>query len=89
MFLRRGRENPARKGIEYPQKDRMTKTLEAIREAILNSKHPFQPVADRPAKPQKHRYERRKVKHYIRVVDWTESEPWSVMLPVAGNLGAG
>jgi hypothetical protein len=58
----------------------MTKTPEVIREAILNSKHPFQPVADRPEKPLKHRYERRKVKHYIRIVDWSESEAWTTDL---------
>ena len=27
-------------------------------------------LADQPHKPQKHRYERRKVKAYIRMVDW-------------------
>jgi hypothetical protein len=57
----------------------MTKSLDLIREAILNSKHPFPPVSDRPEKPQKHRYERRKVNHYIRIVDWSDSDSFLVL----------
>lgn len=48
----------------------MTKTLDTICEAIRNSKHPFRQVADRPDKPHKNRYERRKVKQYIHLGDW-------------------
>ena len=48
----------------------MTKSLETITEAIRNSKHPFPQVADRPDKPHKNRYERRKVKQYIHLGDW-------------------
>ncbi len=48
----------------------MSKSLETITEAIRNSKHPFPHVADRPDKPHKNRYERRKVKQYIHLVDW-------------------
>ncbi len=57
----------------------MTKSLNNIREAILNSKHPFRPVGDRPEKSQKHRYERRKVKSYIRIVDWSDSDSFSLL----------
>jgi len=55
----------------------MTKTLDVISEAIRNPKHPFPQVADRPDKPQKHRYERRKVKQYIQLGDWgaTQERP--------------
>ncbi len=49
----------------------MIKTLEVTTEAIRNPKPPFHQVADRPDKPQKHRYERRKVKQYIQLGDWT------------------
>lgn len=49
----------------------MTKTIEAISEVIRNTKHPFRQVDDRPHKPQKHRYERRKIKEYIKLGDWT------------------
>jgi hypothetical protein len=49
----------------------MTKTLDLIAETIRNTKHPFRQVEDRPAKQQKNRYERRKVKEYIRLGDWT------------------
>ncbi len=52
----------------------MTKTLDVITEAIRNTKHPFRQVDDRPHKPQKHRYERRKVKEYIRLGDWKAAD---------------
>jgi hypothetical protein len=48
----------------------MTKALDHIDDVIRNSKHPFRQVADRPEKPQKHRYERRKIREYIRAADW-------------------
>ncbi len=48
----------------------MIKTLDVIADAIRNTKHPFRQVDDRPDKPKKHRYERRKVKEYIRLGDW-------------------
>jgi hypothetical protein len=48
----------------------MTKSLETIAEAIHNPKHPFPQVADRPDKPHKNRYERRKVKQIIQTGDW-------------------
>jgi hypothetical protein len=53
----------------YKDRTPMTKTTDQIDEAVTNSKHPFRQVADRPEKPQKHRYERRKVKEFLRVVD--------------------
>jgi hypothetical protein len=48
----------------------MSKSLDVISEMIRNTKHPFHQVADRPDKPQKNRYERRKVKQYIQQGDW-------------------
>jgi hypothetical protein len=48
----------------------MTKILEQIDEVIRNPKHPFRQVADRPEKPQKHRYERRKVREFMKSGDW-------------------
>jgi hypothetical protein len=42
-----------------------TDVSEAIR-----AKHPFRQVENRPAKPQKHRYERRKVREIMRTGDW-------------------
>ena len=50
----------------------MTKTLDAISEIIRNPKPPFRKVDDRPVKAQKHRYERRKIKEYIRLGDWAQ-----------------
>ena len=53
----------------------MTKTLDVITEIIRNPKHPFRKADDRPVKAQKHRYERRKVKEYIRLGDWGQQSP--------------
>jgi len=49
----------------------MTKTLNLIHDAIRNTKHAFRQTDQRPAKAQKHRYERRKVREIIRLNDWT------------------
>lgn len=43
--------------------------MDVIKEAI-RSKHPFRQVDSRPQKSHKHRYERRKVKEYIKLADW-------------------
>jgi hypothetical protein len=51
----------------------MAKSLDSMFDAIRNSKHPFRQVADRPDKPHKNRYERRKVKHLLHLGDWAES----------------
>jgi hypothetical protein len=53
----------------------MTKTLEVITEAILNTKHPFRKVEHRPKKAQKHRYERRKINEYIRLGNGLTENP--------------
>jgi hypothetical protein len=52
----------------------MTKSLEAIIEAIRNPKHPFRKVDNQPKKPLKHRYERRKIRSYLRFGDWVSGE---------------
>ena len=52
----------------------MTKTMNLIHEAIRNTKHAFRHTEQLPAKAQKHRYERRKVREIIRLNDWT-AEP--------------
>ena len=53
----------------------MTKTLDHIQESVRSTKHPFRATADRPAKAQKHRYERRKIKQYLQLGEWDgESE---------------
>ena len=50
----------------------MIKTLDFIAETIRTSKRTFHQVDDRPTKPQKHRYERRKIREYLRNSDWSE-----------------
>lgn len=48
----------------------MSKSLDAVTDVIRNTKHAFRQAEARPAKAQKHRYERRKVKEVIRISDW-------------------
>lgn len=44
----------------------MTKSNELLLETLRDTKHPFRAVGDRPRKPQKHRYERRKARECLR-----------------------
>ena len=53
----------------------MTKSIEVITEAVQNTKHPFPKVDNQPKKPQKHRYERRKIKEYLHLAEWGPGEP--------------
>lgn len=55
--------------ISLYKRKTMIKTLDFITETI-RSNHPFRKVADRPQKEQKHRYERRKVREFIKLGDW-------------------
>ena len=48
----------------------MTRTLNSIQDTVTNTKHPFRQVDNRPAKPQKSRYERRKIRECLRLGDW-------------------
>jgi len=50
----------------------MTKSIESMTEIVRNPKHPFRKADDLPAKPQKHRYERRKIRSFLRVGTWIE-----------------
>jgi len=52
----------------------MTKSIEVITEAVQNTKHPFPKVDNQPKKPQKHRYERRKIKEYLHLAEWGAGE---------------
>jgi len=52
----------------------MNKSLAAITEIVRSPKNNFRNLDDRPAKAQKHRYERRKIKEFLRAKDWEESE---------------
>jgi hypothetical protein len=73
---------PAIRGINFAQTDLrrkenvdMSKTLDAIAEIIRNPKPTFRKADDRPVKAQKHRYERRKIKEFIRLGDWVQENP--------------
>jgi hypothetical protein len=52
----------------------MTKSLEVIVEAVRNPKHPFRKLDNQPNKPLKHRYERRKIRSYLHLLDWASGE---------------
>jgi hypothetical protein len=52
----------------------MGKSLELINEAIRNPKHPFRKLDNQPRKPQKHRYERRKVRAFLHLPEWEAYE---------------
>ncbi len=52
----------------------MTKSLEVISEAVRNPKHPFRKVDNQPKKPLKHRYERRKIREYLHLGEWSARE---------------
>jgi len=41
-----------------------------IQDTVTNTKHPFRQVDNRPAKAQKNRYERRKIREFLRLGDW-------------------
>ena len=53
----------------------MKKTLDAIQDALRVTNHPFRQTDSRPRKAQKHRYERRKIREYMRLGDLLEQEP--------------
>jgi len=52
----------------------MTKSLELIREAVRNPKQAFHKVENQPRKPQRHRYERRKIRAYLHLADWSSGD---------------
>jgi hypothetical protein len=52
----------------------MTKTLNLIQETVRDTKHPFRQAENRPAKAQKNRYERRKIREFLRLGDWTNEQ---------------
>jgi hypothetical protein len=52
----------------------MIKTLDLITEVIRNPKHSFRKVSDRPKKAEKHRYERRKAREFLKLGDWGGEE---------------
>jgi len=53
----------------------MTKSIDVITEIVRNPKHPFRKADDRPAKAQKHRYERRKIREYLKLGEWIQPDP--------------
>ena len=52
----------------------MTKTLNLIQDTVHNPKHSFRQAENRPAKAQKNRYERRKIREFLRLGDWSAEQ---------------
>jgi hypothetical protein len=52
----------------------MTKTLNLIQETVRDTKHTFHQAENRLAKAQKNRYERRKIREFLRLGDWTNEQ---------------
>lgn len=52
----------------------MMKTFQFMNEAIKSTKHPFRKTESQPRKAQKNRYERRKVKEFLHLSDWSQEE---------------
>lgn len=50
----------------------MSKSVDPISDIVRNPKHSFRKADDRPIKAQKHRYERRKIKEYLKLSDWAD-----------------
>ena len=53
----------------------MIKSIDALTEILRNPKHAFRKADDRPVKAQKHRYERRKIKEFIKQWNLAEENP--------------
>ena len=49
----------------------MVKSINALRESVRSSKLTGHPLDSQPGKAHRHRYERRKVRQYMRTSDWT------------------
>jgi hypothetical protein len=52
----------------------MTKSLDLITEAVSNSKFASRRAENQPKKPQKHRYERRKIREFLHLADWRSAD---------------
>jgi hypothetical protein len=55
-------------------KSMMKTTLQFMSEAIKDPKHPFRKTDSQPRKSQKNRYERRKIKEFLHLGDWSQEE---------------
>jgi hypothetical protein len=65
-----GRAAIKRQKPSYIEGLSMTKTLNLIQETVHDTKHPFRQADNRPAKAQKNRYERRKIREVLRLGEW-------------------
>lgn len=52
----------------------MKKTSYAMQEALRADKHPFTQLAFHSGKAKKHRYERRKIREFMRLGEWNDED---------------
>ena len=69
--LQQGRLEPLRSSVTK-RKCVMKKMMEAITDIVRDTNHPFRKMEHQPKKPLKNRYERRKVKEYLHLIDCQE-----------------
>ncbi len=50
----------------------MKKMMEAITDIVRDTNHPFRKMEHQPKKSLKNRYERRKIKEYLHLIDLQE-----------------
>ena len=55
-----------------PEEMPMSKSIDVLAEVIRNPKRTLRQVEARPNKPTKHRYERRRVREFLKLSDWDE-----------------
>jgi hypothetical protein len=53
----------------------MAKSNAQIAEVIQSHRYHLKNIDSRPQKAQKHRYERRKIREFIRLSDWAGEQP--------------
>jgi hypothetical protein len=50
------------------------KSMSLLSESSAKPKNPFRAAESRNDKPHQHRYERRKVRQFLRVADWSDED---------------
>ena len=53
----------------------MTKSLDVITEIVRNPKHSFRKADAHAEKANRHRYERRKIKEFMKLGNWAQESP--------------
>lgn len=62
----------ARDSIGGSVSKNMSKTMDTIVNFLCTTKHPFRQAGDQPTKARQHRYERRKIKEFLKLFEWRD-----------------